>query len=514
MNLKAVVVVTIIIFAIQNNVLSRDITNLISDKDQVISIPESVEPELGVWFEDLAFETKIKRITDASKHRIPVYSKTQPWNADGSLMILYQTGGGGHYLYSGTTYEEVGPLPNRYDGNKYSPGDLENIWWHPEDPNILIYPSNPSNSPNTPSIVRNNIKTNVIEIIREFPEYSDGDKYAFGAMGEGNMSNDARMVALRGKNGSGNDEFFAYDMIDDIKYESKVISEQDVGQYGPDWVSISPSGKYIVINAVVYGVYDLNMNLLRIIDIPGGHADMAIDVDGEDVIVLIDHDSPKAPRLVKVRLSDGEMTDLMYKASNQSWGFVGTHISCRNSKLPGWAYISTVDGAGNDAPFYREVYRVKMDGSKEVGRIAHHRSTGDPYWSEPHVAVNWDGTKLIWGSNWGSRDLMTQTYVCDISEDFDTPIIMNSTKNVISNNYTISNVTKNSFLFNKKCKSNLEIDIYSINGKCLYKSKINKSSVSESTLIKHNQNLSAGLYLISIKVEMEMFNDKLQINEK
>jgi hypothetical protein len=60
-------------------------------------------------------------------------------------------------------------------------------------------------------------------------------------------------------------------------------------------------------------------------------------------------------------------------------------------------------------PFAREVFWLKMDGSGQVKRIAHHHSDqvaggsmGKDYFAEPHATASWDGTVVAFSSTWGT----------------------------------------------------------------------------------------------------------------
>jgi hypothetical protein len=52
-----------------------------------------------------------------------------------------------------------------------------------------------------------------------------------------------------------------------------------------------------------------------------------------------------------------------------------------------------------------------------VCRIAHHRSTSSDgpngYWAEPHVNISPRGTRMVFGSDWGSGNTV-DTYVLEL----------------------------------------------------------------------------------------------------
>ena len=134
-------------------------------------------------------------------------------------------------------------------------------------------------------------------------------------------------------------------------------------------------------------------------------------------------------------LKDGRKTRLL---SKMEWWFF-SHISCRNLDSPGWCFVSTYDGDGHlkDSPatwaaFENEIFALRLDGSGQVRRIAHHHSrrysptTPDSdrsvYWAEPHATVSRYGTRVLFGSNWRQRmadPASCDTYVVDLRGEWE-----------------------------------------------------------------------------------------------
>jgi len=141
----------------------------------------------------------------------------------------------------GTTYR---PLFGR---NK-SPGS--DMRWHPAEPGLMVY-------------VKDNIigywdvrkdKTQVVAAFRGYSEFRIGP-------GEGNLSLDGRVIVVDGKKGKDRIAF-AYNLQDRRKYSDLVFNDVEI-----DWVSVSASGKYIVLNGRINSrkgdqtqIYDLDGN--------------------------------------------------------------------------------------------------------------------------------------------------------------------------------------------------------------------------------------------------------------
>ena len=95
------------------------------------------KPALGKTAVDAEFGTTLRRITavagsGANAAIVPMYTTISAWNADESLLILYDVGGGGHQLYDGKSYQLLHPLD-------INPADVEQVYWDTSDPDLLYY---------------------------------------------------------------------------------------------------------------------------------------------------------------------------------------------------------------------------------------------------------------------------------------------------------------------------------------------------------------------------------------
>ena len=266
----------------------------------------------------------------------------------------------------------------------------------------------------------------------------------------GNPSDDGRFVAL-----SDGTRFFVVDMDPQpplAPYPHRRIGPpeeftSDCGLPGgcpANWVSISPSGRYVVVN--YHGdhlrVYDVNPTTLAATPRPMptiypncsgaaangfiydlGHQDLTLNPfdNGEDVIIGQEHCGNRGKKVagaliggvLMVRLRDGGITSLTNPA-NEAYPY---HISTRNYDRPGWAYVSYWPAPGRR--FSDEIVAVKLDGSGIVERYAHtHTETQGCYRCEAHAVPARDGRRVLWASNWigsgraGSRSLI-EAYVVD-----------------------------------------------------------------------------------------------------
>jgi hypothetical protein len=378
-----------------------DLTKLLSDKD-VRRPPDLPRPELHASYVDPVFRTRITRITAASQ--IPggkvtrvrhYYSKMNPWNAD-ETRAVFTTSDGATILYDTATWK---PLK----GLKFQSSDPE-LQWHPTDPNLFYILEYAGRSPNVRAMMRYDLRTDEKTLLRDFSEYET----VRGKL-EGNMDAGGRYYALIGKKGS-ELQAFVYDVTKDA-----VSKKLDVtAKMADDWISVTPSGKYVVLMGGDHSrVYDIQMN--HLLDLPRGsfgHADLCTTADGRDVMVYdgADHQLDGNRNLNMADLATGKVVKLV----RIGWGTT-PHVSCRNTQMPGWALIST---QGPDKKYPNldfEIFWVKLDGSGEVRRVAHHRSDRENggYFAEQHAVASRRGDKIIFSSNWGGGEI--SDYLIDLS---------------------------------------------------------------------------------------------------
>lgn len=367
---------------------------------QVHRPPRLRLPELHEPFGDPVFGTCITRVTDPTqwfgqKRIRHYYSKADPFNADSTRAILVGSSGV-HLLYDAETWTPIHAL-------RTASSEAE-LHWHPTDPSVLYQVDRVGNSSDLRGIYRYDVRSDTKQLLRDFSEYES----AKGKM-EGNLDGSGRYYALVGKQSDGQLEAFVYD----LKKDEKSPPARVTGQMAGDWISVTPSGKYVVLMGGDRSrVYDLQMRHLR--DLPKGsfgHADLCTTADGRDVMVYdgADHQLNENRNINIIDLTSGEAsigTRIGWKAT--------PHVSCRNLDMPGWALIST-QGPDPKYPNHDfEVFWLKLDGSGEVRRIAHHHSSrkNGGYFAEQHAVTNRKGTIVVFASNWG--DNAPSDYVVDL----------------------------------------------------------------------------------------------------
>lgn len=413
-------------------------SNLITDPSLVFTVPAISKPDYLTPIRPSPFGTKITRIAGNSGQSLTTTngsgtwgsdvrhhsSKDQPWNSTGTLIHIENKGSPRVLFLDGETYApKFGPCSNY---------DYYEDRWHPsrEHPNERI-----------------NVKGSQLiwfDVVSCVKTRSWTLPVAVPGIGpwEGNPSADGRFVAL-----TDSTRFFVVDMDPQPPFapypSSRIgpmtdLTDCGIGSCTIDWVSVSPSGKYVVVSydGDYVRVYDVNPGTLALTPRPMplvhanchgtaakgfiydlGHADMALNPfdNNEDVLIGQEHCGNRGSTVsgvlvggvMMVRLRDGAIKPLTHP-SNEAYPY---HISTRNYDRPGWAYVTYWPAAGKR--FNDEIIAVRMDGSFAVERLAHTRSNSSGcYRCEPHGVPSRDGKRVIFASNWGSSTLV-QGYVVD-----------------------------------------------------------------------------------------------------
>jgi len=378
-----------------------------------IPAPKTPRPGYLEPVVDPVFKTRVVRVTDVEKTPLEGrtvlrhnYSKNQPWNCDGTLIHIAKS-----YLLDGGAYKVAG---------RYTRPSAETVWSH-TDPRKMWTFDYRGRRLETINIVDDPATgqlTSSRSVVREFPDFDE----AWMGRWEANLSLDDKYVAIMGRKGD-DLRVLVYDIPSD-----KVVSEKAYPGKWPagkeprmDWVSMSPSGQYVVALWVDGGpgrfqgveVFDREQNFLRQLTVSGQHGDLGRDADGNDVWVQVccGHTDPALnlkvvydAALVSFRLDNGSMTRVLDRTVT-----FGGHVSCRNYRRPGWTYVTAADGV-------HEAFAVKLDGSQTVERFAHTHALRTSYSAESQGVPNPEGTKFMFASNWdGDKDAPVYSYVAEFT---------------------------------------------------------------------------------------------------
>jgi hypothetical protein len=360
--------------------------------DDYVQIPKVAQPGYLESYVDPVFQSTVTRITGIPGTDIPnvsgkwdqverhFYSKAAAWNCDQSMLLV-----GARREHPGLLFLDGASYRPLFGRDEFSGSDVK---WHPSEPGIMVCVKD-----NSVGIW--DVRGDKTQIVATFDGYS---KLRIGP-GEGNLSFDGKLIALAGKKGQDR-VAFAYDLHQKNKWPDLVLNSIDI-----DWVSVSPSGKYLVLNGGITAkdadqsqIYDLEGNSVGELWLEYGrpsHYDLTLDEHGDDIAVGVSKSPPDSGQVIKRRLRDGLVTMLT------SSGYA-SHISTRNVARPGWAYVSFQNRGPDWPPYWDEVVAVKLDGSMTVERIAHLHTRLSDYLTEAHAVPSPDGKRVLWASNWES----------------------------------------------------------------------------------------------------------------
>src|SRR5262245_58081562 len=312
----------------------------------------------------------------------PEYSTMSPFNQDESRLLLV------HFSYFGL-----------YDGDGNFLRELPTVdasaepRWSRTDPNVFYYR-------NGNQLRSYNVATDAKTTVRAFTEYS-----AISGMGESDISQDGDHIVLAGDR--------RYIFLYEISTNSK-SAVLDANGHGFDSLYVTPNNNVTVTwfdkgnGARFTGIelFDQNMNFRRQLAHAGGHMDVTRDLNGEEVLLWVASGDPQPltnckAGVVKIRLADASQTCLWVG----DWS-MGVHVSATDNS--GWAFIENYVPSDPIPPngwltYTNEIVQVRLDGS-EVRRLAHHRSrpfTGNTYEYQPKTSASRDGSKIVFGSDFG-----------------------------------------------------------------------------------------------------------------
>ncbi len=360
-----------------------------------VSTSNIVAPNLGSSYIEPNFNTQVTRISDRANQNVnninrhPITKNGGAWNSDSSILKM------GYRLYNATTFEELNVTKNKSNSSSLlgSPNSSD-IRWSKTDPQILYIIDSDQK---LIKVTINNDLTQISSLpLKDFGEYTD---ISFGN-GEGSLSINDRVLLTAKKANDQN----VYVIVYDLK-NNQVIGTPHalpLTRWGADfdWASLSAKGNYIVVNINTgrgnQGIYRYNINFSNWtkLDSISSHGDLGINKNGQDVYVQFYFSGAEGRGIFSLNLSNGQKTRLVERVS--SYG--GGHISCQNYKRPGWCYVAT------EQEGFREVFALKLDGSKTVQRFAQTHGATDPadgsqkYAS--HVNVSPHGNAVIFETDW------------------------------------------------------------------------------------------------------------------
>jgi len=389
--------------------------------------PDMPMPDTGVTFADPCYSTLLTKVTDSSgidgRHQ---YSRFDPFNADGS-MILLVTDEGDYAVYAtATTPYNGGENLIRYTS------DMQEPRWDREEPELLW-------GLDGFRIVRDDVVSGEREVIKDFSSDpsiaptldSEPDIYRITMREEGEASYDRRYWAfiLQGEEDDYRPRYiFCWDREAD---EVLGLYEVQPDESDIDWVGMSPLGNWVLIggmdgnsgNIVGMTLADRRLERFQRIDYTTSHADVGLDTGGGEVVVMQNSQTDYVD-LLPLSWDTRPILDAgggyegsshvpllrLYYDSESPVGFSsGVHISCN---ADGYCLVSThiEPGVPERNWLDRTNVLIRLDPqTPEVFYLSKIYNTTEDYWEETHGAMSNDGSRIVWACNWnldpGSEDV-------------------------------------------------------------------------------------------------------------
>lgn len=495
----------VLVVLLVTNLFSQDV-DLLTNTTKYWPAPSLDKPDYLVPVTDPTFGTKISRIVGNPGEPIPNpnneptlvgktwpteqlrhgYSKRQPWNCDESMIYLdrLSVGSSTRLWLDGETYEVL------FARTK----PASRVRWSHTEPHIMYYITDAH-------VGRWDVVEDTTSVAVSFSGYSS---CTFGD-GEGNFTNDGKKVAIYAKrNSDGHRVIFVADVDSGIKGND--IDVSDAGRINN--CTMSSLGTYII----AIGDYGLGSDRVRVYDASTGnvlwtetergrpsHMDTQIDQNGDEVIVGIDKSNKG--KIIKRRLSDGEITTLA--------GGYASHASGRALKREGWTFVTYQNNSSINSSYiyFNELVAVKLDGTRNE-RICHLHSNNFTYVAESHGVPSPEGFRVMFASDWDNGTYPIQAYVVDFRDK----VIVNVEDNeIIPTEYSITNYPNpfnptTKIEFNLPQSGNVKIVIYDMIGREVtqlvddfYES--GSHVVDWEARSNYGNSLTSGLYIARIQAD-------------
>jgi len=361
-------------------------------------------PDLNSSFKEPVFGTNVTRITDRANQTANVHpypKQGSAWNSDATIIRMQ------YRLYDAKTFEEL-PVTAGLDAD-HAYAKVGSPWhgaadirWSKSDPNVMYVLDS---SQRFKRVVINADRTDATSEAPMLDMSSLGYSNITTGNNEGNLDySDSYVIFAAQKENNESVLALMYHLGESnltwTKEVPRGVWNGDAEHYF-DWISVDPTAHYIVMNAEEKTwLYDMNLSNEVKLDDYAGHGDIGIDVNGDPVYVQMIYGGTA---IRSYNLRTHEALDLL--PSN----YGGGHISCRNYQRPGWCYVNTSEEG------YKEVFALKLD-DHVSGVVERYAQTHVSYDNRGATQVNVspDGTKVLFGSDWGDTDNAVDTYHVEI----------------------------------------------------------------------------------------------------
>ncbi|MGK0272017.1 MAG: hypothetical protein ACI88H_002683 [Cocleimonas sp.] len=285
---------------------------------------EIAKPAYLQTITDPSFGTTIRRISDAGAGNVikPIYSTIQAWNADESMMVLYDQGNGIHRLLNGHTYAFIRNLDD------VRPDDIEQIFWDYQNPDQFYYVDRV-----TSELIRYAVNSRSKQVLANLATEA-------GCAGV-SLGNDVQMMSY-------DSDVFGFRCGNDAAYSYKVSTGELTSFTMTDVSYVAPmpgsSGDLYFHHTTVYDangvvVRELNKNKPE-------HERLGMLGNGNDALFSVEFSAGPQGRcdgnIIAHELTTGDCFDVISERKGYDYSKAGTHISALAHRNPGWIAASMV----------------------------------------------------------------------------------------------------------------------------------------------------------------------------
>lgn len=353
---------------------------------------------------EVGFGTSVRRITSSAPGEVttPVFSGTQAFNADGSRILLYRTGGdrNGHVLLDADSFAELAVLD-------ISSVDIEDLYWDHENPALLHYLAAGTNRIETLDVSDpSDVTTSVMH------RFDDCDTVGTGEVSGTTTAGTSLLAVICYRGGEASD-LVAFDL--DARIELGRTAA--IGEETP---IATPSGeRFVLIEPDAIRVFDRRLEPVEPGIIYRGVVSSAVTASGPDgadvVVVTLFSDEVANGAVIVIDVATGRRSDIVAESSGFGYPLGGSQLAVSAAGRPSVVVATSQpdDGAGL---LVDEIIVVDL-GEQEpvVHRLAHHRmSRGETFgpWSRANLAISPDGSRVLFASDWGTGEAV-DTYLID-----------------------------------------------------------------------------------------------------
>lgn len=368
-------------------------------------------PRLGTPSIEPEFSTSIIGVTEAEAGEVvvPVPGGAPSWNADGSLLVLYEQTEGwtGHALYDGRTFQ-------RLRGLDLDPADVEELYWDPGDADRLFHVSEGDFGVDgsTHALMAYSVNAASSTPVHHFAGCDDVHSKGVARP----ISDDGRRLGFLCRSGDGL-ELVAVDLGTD----SQIRQPATTGDVGP--VPTPAGDGYVVLSeSGVLKLLDLELQPTgRSFTVGTNLFLLTATEDGRQLFVTTVYDEPADAigSVVAFDLATDRATVVVGQQSGFPYPPSGTRLatSAGGNGLVAVAMIGRTETAGQDT-LDGEILVVDLNRPEPtMGRLGHHRAALvnrdiETYFAAPSPAIDPAGRRVLFSSDWGEDRV--DTFMIDL----------------------------------------------------------------------------------------------------